>query len=298
MPGIYNEEHVKGWKLVTDAVHANGGLIFCQLHHVGRVAHPGTRVQRELGQPVPGPSAVAARGGKFRNVAGAPGYTTPKPIENPNDIVKLYERASRLAKEAGFDGVELHNANGYLPMQFLESHSNRRADDWGGSVENRMRFSLGCLAAMNKHFPYSRIGIKIAPCGGYNDMGELDAAGQPSPDAAMATYGPFCEKLNKIGLAYVQIMRWWQSYDLMLGDKPRGVQWDPFPFLRPLLCDTVVLANTGFTPQEAEDWIRQGRVDAVAIGRPLLYNADYVEKVKAGLADELYQEQAGDEYWW
>ncbi|KAL3481526.1 hypothetical protein BJX99DRAFT_243547 [Aspergillus californicus] len=299
MPGIYLQEHVEGWKKVTDAVHAKGGLIFCQLHHVGRVAHPGTRVQRESGQPVPGPSAIAARGGKFRNVPGGPGYTTPTPIDDPNTIIELYGRSSRLAKEAGFDGVELHNANGYLPMQFLESHSNKREDKWGGGpIENRMRFSLACLAAMNEHFPYHRIGVKIAPCGGYNDMGEMDVNGIPSPKAARATYDPFCAKLDTLGLAYVQVMRWWAAYDLMIDGKPRGVAWDPIDHLRPILRNTLLFGNTGFEPDEADDWIRGRRIDAVVIGRPLLYNPDYVDKLERNRADTLYHEKPGDEHWW
>ncbi|KAJ5256832.1 hypothetical protein N7478_012936 [Penicillium angulare] len=298
MPGIYAQEHVEGWKKVTDAVHAKGGLIFCQLHHVGRVAHPGTRVQRESGQPVPGPSAIAARGGKFRNVPGAPGYTVPTPIEDPQQIIDLYSNASRLAKEAGFDGVELHNGNGYLPMQFLESHSNKRDDEWGGSTEKRMRFSLACLAKMNEHFPYHRIGIKIAPCGGYNDMGELDENGIPSEEAAKATYVPFCTKLNTLGLAYVQVMRWWASYDLMIEGRPRGIEWNPIDCLRPILKDTLLFGNSAFMPEEADEWIRDDRMDAVVIGRPLLYNPDYTEKLQNGSAVTLYQEQPGDEHWW
>ena len=298
MPGIYSDEHIEGWEKVTTAVHQEGGLIFCQLHHVGRVAHPGTRVQREIAKPVPGPSAVAARGGKFRNVPGGPGYVQPTPIENPWEIVDLYGNAARLAREAGFDGVELHNANGYLPMQFLESHSNRRTDEWGGSIEKRMRFSLAVLARVNEYFPYHRIGIKLAPCGGYNDMGEMDAQGRPSADAAKATYGPFCEKLDTLGLAYVQVMRWWKAYDLMIDGMSRGVEWDAISYLRPILKNTLLFGNTGFTPAEADEWIKVGRVDAVVIGRPLLYNPDYVEKIQAGQAHLLYEEQAGDEYWW
>ncbi|OQE11990.1 hypothetical protein PENFLA_c066G10198 [Penicillium flavigenum] len=298
MPGIYSQEHVEGWKKVTAAVHARGGLIFCQLHHVGRVAHPGTRVQRESGQPVPGPSAVAARGGKFRNVPGGPGYVKPTPIEDPREIIELYGNAARLAKESGFDGIEIHNANGYLPMQFLESHSNRRTDQWGGSIENRMRFSLACLAKMNEHFHYSRIGVKIAPCGGYNDMGEMDILGRPSPEAAKATYGPFCARLDTLGLAYVQVMRWWAAYDLMIDGKPRGVQWDPIAYLRPILKNTLLFGNTAFSPREADQWIEKGLIDAVVIGRPLLYNPDYVQKLQMGRADLLYEEQAGDEHWW
>ncbi|KAH7118337.1 hypothetical protein EDB81DRAFT_667847 [Dactylonectria macrodidyma] len=298
MPGIYSQEHVNGWKKVTEAVHKRGGLIFCQLHHVGRVAHPGTRVQRGSGQPVPGPSAIAARGGKFRNVPGAPGYVVPTPIDDPEKIIQLYSRASRLAKEAGFDGVEIHNANGYLPMQFLESHSNKRQDKWGGSLEKRMRFSLACLAKMNEHFPWNRIGVKIAPCGGYNDMGELDADGQPSVDAAKATYGGFCAELDKLGLAYVQVMRWWASYDLMIQGKPRGVPWDPIAYLRPILKNTLLFGNTAFGPSEADEWIKNGLMDGVVIGRPLLYNPDYVEKLQSGHPESLYEEQPGDEHWW
>ncbi|KAF9698156.1 hypothetical protein EKO04_003946 [Ascochyta lentis] len=298
MPGIYTPEHVAGWRQVTDAVHAKGGLIFCQLHHVGRVAHPGTRVQRSIGKPVPGPSDVAARGGKFRNVPGAPGYVEPTPIEDPYEYIALYDHATKCAKEAGFDGVEIHNANGYLPMQFLESHSNRRTDEFGGSITNRMRFSLTMLRALTKHFPYNRIGIKIAPCGGYNDMGEIDDEGNPSVSRAKETYGTFCTELNKLGLAYVQVMRWWASYDPMIGGKPRAVEWDPIGYLRPILKNTLVLGNTGFTPHEANEWIRDGKMDGAVIGRPFLYNPDYVQKLGQGRAAELYLEQPGDEYWW
>lgn len=298
MPGIYSQEHVDGWRKVTDAVHARGGFIFCQLHHVGRVAHPGTRVQRESGQPVPGPSNVAARGGKFRNVPGGPGYVTPTPIEDPETIIKLYERASRLAKEAGFDGVEIHNANGYLPMQFLESHSNKRTDRWGGSLQNRMRFSLACMRQMSLHFPWNRIGVKIAPCGGYNDMGELDADGNPSVEVAKETYGGFCKELDKLGLAYVQVMRWWSSYDLMIEGKPRGIEWNPIQYLRPILKNALLFGNTAFTASEANQWISDNLIDAVVIGRPLLYNPDYAEKCLAGREDDLYTEQSGDEFWW
>lgn len=298
MPGLYSDEHVAAWKKVTDAVHARGGLIFCQLYHPGRVAHPGTRVQRNSGQPVSGPSAVAARGGKFRNVPGGPSYVTPTPIEDPEEVAELYGRASKLAKQAGFDGLELHNANGYLAMQFLESHSNRRDDKWGGSIQNRMRFSLTVLSKMNEHYPWNRIGVKIAPCGGYNDMGELDQHGNPSVEASKATYEPFCTELDKLGLAYVQVMRWWSAYDLMIGGKPRGIEWDAILHLRPILKNTPVFANTGFTPSEADEWIRKGYCDAVVIGRPYLYNPDYVEKLERNAADELYLEQPGDEYWW
>jgi 2,4-dienoyl-CoA reductase-like NADH-dependent reductase (Old Yellow Enzyme family) len=183
-------------------------------------------------------------------------------------------------------------------MQFLESHSNRRTDEWGGPIENRMKFSLAVLAQCNKHFPYSRIGVKIAPCGGYNDMGEMNAAGDPSPEHAKLTYGPFCKELNKLGLAYVQVMRWWAAYDPMLGGKKRGVEWDPIAYLRPILKDTLLVGNTGFTPEEADEWIREGKMDAAVIGRPMLYNPDYVQLLEEGRREEMYDEEPGDEYHW
>ena len=112
MPGIWLPEHVAGWEKVTTAVHEAGGLIFCQLHHVGRVAHPGTRVQRESGKAVPGPSDVPARGGRFRNVPGAPGYVKPTPIEDPMEYMALYDHASKCAKDAGFDGIGVFSSSG------------------------------------------------------------------------------------------------------------------------------------------------------------------------------------------
>jgi 2,4-dienoyl-CoA reductase-like NADH-dependent reductase (Old Yellow Enzyme family) len=134
-------------------------------------------------------------------------------------------------------------------MQFLESHSNKRTDQWASLIANRMKFSLSILSTLNKHFLYSRIGIKIVPCDGYNDMGELNSSGNPSVSCAKATYGPFCTELNKLGFAYVQIMRWWAVHDPMLGGKQRGVNWDPIAYLRPILKDTLVFGNTGFRPE-------------------------------------------------
>ncbi|KAL2839253.1 hypothetical protein BJY01DRAFT_257779 [Aspergillus pseudoustus] len=296
MPGIYSQDQVDGWKAVTDAVHDAGGLIFCQLLHPGRIAHPDTHAQRQTGQAVVAPSPIAARGGKFRNVPGGPGYVVPSEIADPEEILDLFEEAARGAKEAGFDGLQLHHANGYLPMQFLEAHSNTRTDAWGGSIENRIRFTLGVLERMSRYFPYNRISIKIAPCGGYNDMGELDASGQPSIEAAKATYIPFCKALAKLGLAYIEVVRFFAPFDPVIDGKGRGVDWDVISELRDILRGTPLFGNTAFTPEEAETYIREDRMDGVAIGRPLIYDQDYVGKLKAG--EQLYQEQRGDEFWW
>jgi 2,4-dienoyl-CoA reductase-like NADH-dependent reductase (Old Yellow Enzyme family) len=167
-PGIWSEAHVQGWKKVTDAVHAKGGKIYAQLWHLGRVCHP----LHQCGLPALAPSAVAAKGGKFRYLKDTPGYATPKPIENPSDIIALFRQAAINAKKAGFDGVELHSANGYLPHQFLESHSNKRADEWGGSIENRCRFVLSAIKTLIEVYDGNSkcVGIKLSPGGGYNDM--------------------------------------------------------------------------------------------------------------------------------
>jgi 2,4-dienoyl-CoA reductase-like NADH-dependent reductase (Old Yellow Enzyme family) len=163
-PGIWGTEHVTAWKKVTDAVHAAGGLIFCQLWHIGRVAHP----LAQSGLPAPGPSAIAAAGGKFRQLAGEPGYVTPEAIADPSAYVALYGKAAANAKAAGFDGVELHGANGYLVAQFLESSSNKRTDKYGGSVANRCRFALEAIDAIVAAWggDAKRVGIKLSPSGG------------------------------------------------------------------------------------------------------------------------------------
>jgi 2,4-dienoyl-CoA reductase-like NADH-dependent reductase (Old Yellow Enzyme family) len=163
-PGIYNQAHVIGWRLATDAVHAAGGLMFCQLWHVGRVAHP----LHQSGQPPIAPSAIAAVGGKFRLIAGRPGYAKPKAIQDPKEVVAQFKRAAELAKEAGFDGVELHSANGYLSHQFLDTGSNHRQDEYGGDYKKRSKFTLECIDAIVSVWGPRRVGIKLSPGGGYN----------------------------------------------------------------------------------------------------------------------------------
>lgn len=129
-------------------------------------------------------------------------------------------------------------------------------------------------------------------------MGEVDENFVPNVPKAKETYGEFCKELNKLGLAYVQVMRWWAAYDPMLGGKVRGVDWDPIAYLRPILQNTIIMGNTGFTPEEADEWIKDGKVDMVAVGRPLLYNPDYVELLEEGRREEMYDEQPGDEFFW
>jgi len=201
-------------------------------------------LQKEAGKPVPGPSAIAARGGRFHDLPGKPGYITPTPVDNPRTIVEEYAQATRNAKKAGFDGVELHNANGYLPNQFLENHSNKRRDKYGGSIENRMRFSLEILDEIFKIYPPHRVGIKLSPSGGYNDMGPVDETGDTehaSYVAILEQYVPFVKKLDSLGLGYIQIMRpgfGTTKYD----DRLRGYdKLDIFKEFRPLVKNAKVI---------------------------------------------------------
>ncbi|KAF8589557.1 FMN-linked oxidoreductase [Ramaria rubella] len=147
-PGIWNDDHVQGWKKITETVHDIGGRIYCQLWHLGHVNHLDMPKQKASGQPVWALSAIAAHGGKFWILPGTSGYVTPTPLPDPWVIVKEYKHAALKAKEAGFDGVELHAANGYLVQQFLDSSSNAQSDKWGSSVENRKRFCLEVMKVL------------------------------------------------------------------------------------------------------------------------------------------------------
>jgi len=216
-----------------------------QLWHVGRVAHPDYELQKQTGKPVPGPSAIGARGGQFYDLPGKPGYITPTAIEDPRTIVEEYAQATRNAKKAGFDGVELHNANGYLPNQFLENHSNHRTDRYGGSVEKRMTFSLEILDEIFKVYPRTRVGIKLSPSGGYNDMGPVDEkvdAKHASYQATLDQYVPFIKKLDSLGLGYIQIMRPGFGATQYEDGKERGYEdLDIFKEFRPLVKNAKVI---------------------------------------------------------
>jgi 2,4-dienoyl-CoA reductase-like NADH-dependent reductase (Old Yellow Enzyme family) len=203
------------------------------------VAHPDYDLQKQTGKPVPGPSAIGASGGHFHDLPGNPGYITPTAVENPRTIIEEYASATRNAKRAGFDGVELHNANGYLPNQFLENHSNHRTDSYGGSVENRMRFSLEILDEIFKVYPSSRVGIKLSPSGGYNDMGPVDEAKDTkhaSLEAIREQYVPFVKRLDELKLGYIQMMRPGFGATQYDDGKERGYEdLDIFTEFRPLV---------------------------------------------------------------
>ncbi|KAI8844589.1 hypothetical protein BJ741DRAFT_558895 [Chytriomyces cf. hyalinus JEL632] len=268
-PGIYTPAQINGWQKVTNAVHKNNSLIFAQLWHIGRVAHP----HHQAGRPNVAPSAVKAEGGKFRLLEGAPGYVTPTPIDDPSHYVEIYRKAARSAKEAGFDGVELHAANGYLPHQFLESHSNKRTDAWGGSVENRSRFVLEIIKTFIAEWGDSkRVGIKLTPAGGYNDMGDSD-------EDARKQYTYLVQELDKLNIGYIQLSQGFPH--------PRANKLVVLDEFRPLIKNALVFSNAGLTGEVAEDQVngkgvKGGPIHAAVFGRAYIGNPNLPEVLQTG----------------
>jgi N-ethylmaleimide reductase len=272
VPGIYTREQIAGWRKVVDAVHARGGIIFLQLWHVGRVSHSSFQPGGAL--PV-APSAVAIS--QELKTATADGkvtaYETPRALETSEipGIIDAFRQAARNALEAGFDGVEVHGANGYLLEQFLQSRSNRRTDQYGGSIENRARLLLEVTQAVVDVWGAGRVGVRLSPYGIANDSGE------PEP---MPLYTHVVEKLNPLGLAYLHFIEPRSS-----GAGRAEVNWQNVPsamvLFRPIWKGKLIAAG-GFTGQTADDAIAQGHADAVAFGRIFISNPDLPRRLQRG----------------
>jgi len=276
-PGLWNKEQVAGWKKVTDAVHKEGAPIFAQLWHLGRASHPDAPEQKATGQPVYAPSAIAARGGKFRFIPGEPGYVTPTEIDDPTKLIDLFEQGAINAKQAGFDGVELHGANGYLVHQFLDSTSNKRTDSWGGSVANRSRFGLQTLERLISVFGKDRVGIKISPCGGYNDMG------MPLKETT-ETFSYFISEVEKLGVAYINIARYVPAMDPKFDGKKRSTQHDVIETYAHLVKNAKLFVGGGYTGEEAAAAVKDGKVDGVFFGMAWLTHPDVAKRFEYGKA--------------
>ncbi|KAF9568768.1 FMN-linked oxidoreductase [Agrocybe pediades] len=270
-PGIWDSQHVHAWKQVTDAVHEAGGLIYSQLWHTGRTSHPETAQQKISEKPVYGPSAIAARGGKFREVAGEPGYVTPTPHPNPWELVQQYKDAAINAKKAGFDGVE---PNGYILNQFIDSTSNKRTDEWGGSIENRCRLVLEVAKACMEVFG-SNVGIKLSPCGGYNDVG------MPLQET-IETFSYLITELDKLNIGYICLLRYLPFMDPAFDGVNRATQHDVFATYRPFIKNTKAMFNGAIKPEEAEELVASGKADLIAVGLGFISHPDYVERVRHG----------------
>ncbi|EJC99585.1 FMN-linked oxidoreductase [Fomitiporia mediterranea MF3/22] len=274
-PGIWSKEHVSAWKKVTDAVHSQGGKIFCQLWHLGRVSHPDAPEQKASGLPVYAPSAVAARGGKFRYLPGTPGYVTPTEVPDPTILIEQYKNAAVNAKEAGFDGVELHAANGYLVQQFLDNTINFREDKWGGSTENRCRFGLEVLKVLVDVWGADKVGVKLNPCGGYNDAGM-------TLEETIETYSHFIKESNAIGLAYVCLARYAAKMDVEFDGKKRATRHDVLATYSPLFTQSKLLLNADVSPQEADQLISENKIDGAVLGWLWISNPDLAHRLESG----------------
>ena len=263
-PGIYTPEHVEGWRRVTKAVHAEGGLIFLQLWHVGRISH--VSLQPDHGAPV-APSAIKAKTKTYID-SGFADVSAPRALETEEipGIVRSYLNAAENAERAGFDGVELHGANGYLLDQFLRDGANKRTDSYGGSIDNRTRLTIEALLALCRVFPKERVGIRLSPVSHSNDL-------QDSNPQALFDY--LVRELNALKVGYIHIV----EGDTQ-GPRDNGVPFD-FQALRSAF-DGAYVANNGYDGPLAEDAIRSGRADLVAFGRAFISNPDLPERLRTG----------------
>ena len=263
-PGIHSKEQVKGWKLVTDAVHRAGGLIFLQLWHVGRISHPSLQPGGDL--PV-APSAIKPAGQAF-TFEGLQDFVTPRELQTGEipGIVEEFRKGAENALSAGFDGVEIHGANGYLIDQFLRDGSNLRTDVYGGSLANRARFALEVAGAVAGIYGADRVGFRISPLNSFNDMSDSE------PEK---TFTYIAAELGKMGLAYLHVV------EATIG--PDGVLHQEFGYKR--LREEfggAYIANGGYTKERAEQAIDSRSADLVSFGSLFLANPDLVERLKMG----------------
>ena len=266
-PGIWNEDQVKAWRAVTDAVHAKGGLIVLQLHHGGRAA-PAIN-SRTKTQPV-APSAIAIAGHRVPAYFAVDGqqhdYSVPRALEDSEiaGVIADFVNGAKNAIAAGFDGVEIHGANGYLLDQFWKDCSNKREGPYGGSLENRCRLHLEIAAAVSSAIGSDRVGIRLSPLNSYNGMEDSN------PEAATKT---MCAALDKLNLAYLHVMRA-DFFNKQSGDV---IGWVKSVYSGKLM------ANMGYTLEEGAAAVGSGALDAVCLGRPFISNPDLVERAEKGL---------------
>lgn len=260
-PGIYTDAMAAAWRPVTDAVHAKGGRIFMQLWHCGRSSHTSFHADGSL--PV-APSAIKLNGEYIHTPTGKQSFETPRALETAEipRVVADYRRAAERAKQAGFDGVELHGANGYLVDEFLQSKTNHRTDQYGGSIENRVRFLSEVVTALTSVWPASRVAVRLSPNGIYNDVG--------SPDYR-ETFLAAARELDRFGLAYLHVcdglaFGFHQLGEAMTLSEFRSV------FKGPLM------GNCGYDQATADAAIARGDADLISFGRAFISNPDLVAR--------------------
>ncbi|HHP7230830.1 MAG TPA: alkene reductase [Xenococcaceae cyanobacterium] len=264
-PGIHSPEQVKGWKLITQAVHSLEGRIFLQLWHVGRVSHPYLQTNGEL--PV-APSAIAPEGMAVTYEGEKP-FVIPRALETEAipDIVAQYRQAAKNALKAGFDGVEIHSANGYLLDEFLQDGSNQRSDRYGGSIANRARLLMEVTEAVTDIWGGERVGVRLSPSSTFMSMHDSNP---------QALFGYVGKELNRFGLAYLHIVEPRIKGDTNVEDDSSGLG---VKFFRPLFQGTLITAG-GYTRETGNAVLADGDADLVAYGRLFIANPDLPERFR------------------
>ncbi len=263
IPGIFNKEQVEGWKKVTNAAHGNGGKIFVQLMHCGRISHP---LNMREGTELIAPSAIRPAGQMWTDAKQLQDYPVPKEMTAEHIITTkaAFVSAAKNAMEARFDGVELHGANGYLLEEFLSPVSNIRKDDYGGSIENRCRFVLEVVTAVAETIGKEKTGIRLSPYGVASDM-----AHYPEIDA---TYDYLSKQINNIGIAYIHLV---DHSTMGAPTVPNEIK----QLIRKNFKNTLILCG-GYDKEKAETDVESGLADLIAFGRPFINNPDLVERME------------------
>ncbi|GGE98595.1 alkene reductase [Aliidongia dinghuensis] len=276
-PGIENDAQAAGWREVVNAVHAKGATILLQLWHVGRVSH--ASLQPDGGVPV-APSMLDAGAGLGVLLEGQPGPATPPRALRTDEIpaiVEQYRAAAERAKGAGFDGIEIHAANGYLIDQFLQDGSNRRTDRYGGSTENRARFLFEVVDAVTTVWPSDRVGVRVGPSNSFNEMHDSNPG---------ALFARVAAGLSERKIAYLHVIEPRVKGSAVVNDLPPVAAAN----LKPIFGGPIIAAG-GFDGQSAEAILRSGAVDLVAFGRHFIANPDLPRRLKEGLALNPYRRE-------
>jgi N-ethylmaleimide reductase len=258
-PGIHLPEQIEGWRGVTSAVHQAGGRIFLQLWHGGRTCHP---LLNDGRSPI-APSAIAITSNPFRSSSGPVPHALPRAIDDADipDLIQGFAAATRNARNAGFDGVEIHGANGYLIDQFTRDGSNQREGAYGGPASNRIRFAREVVEAACAAWEPGRVGLRVSPIGSGNSMRDSDPIG---------TFSLLAHEVSQLGIAYLHVLR---------ADSLGVQKADVLPPLRESFKGTLI-ANMAYSPDEADQAVRSGQMDAVAFGRAFLANPDLPERIQ------------------
>jgi len=265
IPGIFSPAQIEGWKAITDAVHAKGAKIFLQLMHCGRIAH---QLNLPAGAIILAPSAVAASGEMYTDAEGMKPHPVPKAMseEDIKTTIAEYVQAAKNAVTAGFDGIELHSANGYLLEQFIRTNTNQRIDRYGGAIENRARFVLEVVEAVIAAIGKDMVGIRLSPYGVFNDM--------PLYDAMEADYTYLAQQLNARGLGYIHLVDHSSMGAPQVPDTMKAT-------FRKIFKRTLILSG-GYDAERAERDLVKRKCDLIAVGRPFLANPDLLTRWKTG----------------